>query len=135
MPTMLVVEDDPAWRSLYLMEFGTHFEIFEANDGLQALSMLDRMKPDVILLDLRLPRMDGQSFLRKLEAKGVKSSVVVCTGSPPEGPPLEGVAQVATKTSNLRDVRTAVRNVVTSLGLGTSTVVLEADSPQNEWLD
>jgi DNA-binding response OmpR family regulator len=135
MPTMLIVEDDPAWRSLYLMEFGSHFEIFEANDGLQALSMLDRMRPDVILLDLRLPRMDGRSFLRKLKAKGVKSSVIVCTGSPPEGPALEGVAQVAAKTSNLRDVRTAVRNVVTSLGLAQSPVAVEAESPQSEWRD
>ena len=135
MPTMLIVEDDPAWRSLYLMEFGSHFEIFEANDGFQALSMLDRMKPDVILLDLRLPRMDGQSFLRKLEGKGVKASVVVCTGAPPEGPPPEGVAQMATKTANLRDVRTAVRNVVTSLGLAQSPVAVEAETSQSEWLD
>ena len=135
MPTMLIVEDDPAWRSLYLMEFGTHFEIFEASDGLQALSMVERVRPDVILLDLRLPRMDGQSFLRKLEAKGVRSSVVVCTGAPPEGPHPEGVAQMAAKTANLRDVRTAVRNVVTSLGLAQGPVAVEAEPAQSEWLD
>jgi CheY-like chemotaxis protein len=59
---MLVVDDDPAWRALYRMAFEDRFEIFEATDGQQGLSVLDSVSPNVILLDLRMPRMDGLDF-------------------------------------------------------------------------
>jgi DNA-binding response OmpR family regulator len=135
MTRMLIIEDDPAWRSLYLMEFGREFEVFEANDGLQALSMLDWLRPDVILLDMRLPRMDGRNFLSRLEAKGVKAPVVVCSGLLPEDAASMTGVQLTPKTSDLRYVRNAVRSAVESTGV-TAKVRLDAGGDdQPEWLD
>jgi len=57
MARMLVVDDDPAWRALYRMAFEGQFEIFEATDGQQGLAVFDAVKPDVIVLDLRMPKM------------------------------------------------------------------------------
>jgi CheY-like chemotaxis protein len=80
MRTMLIVDDDPAWRSLYAMEFKPRFRIVEAEDGIEALGVLDRSSPDVIVLDLRLPRLNGLDFLRALERRGLRTPVVVCSG-------------------------------------------------------
>ncbi len=133
MSTMLVIEDDPAWRSLYLLEFGKQFDIYEANDGLRALSILESVRPDVILLDLRLPRMDGRAFLRQMERKGVKAPVVVCSGVLPEDDPAMIGLQLAPKSHDLRYVRSAVRALVEARGSSVGTGVEAEDEP--DWLD
>jgi DNA-binding response OmpR family regulator len=135
MSTMLVIDDDPAWRSLYLLEFGKQFDIFEANDGIQALSMLDSVKPDVILLDLRLPRMDGRTFLRQMERRGVKARVVVCSGMLPESDASTAGLILASKSADLREVRTAVRAAVASPGSPHQTATALDLSDEPEWLD
>jgi len=135
MTTMLIVEDDPAWRSLYALEFGPRFEVMEASDGLQALRMLDKVRPDVILLDLRLPRMDGPSFLRQLEARGVHAPVVVCSGALPESAAAMGCLKTAPKTADLRYVRSAVEAAVEAASLGSRAVDVDERPNEPEWLD
>jgi DNA-binding response OmpR family regulator len=63
------------------MAFASHFEIFEAGDGQQGLEALDAVDPDMIALDLRMARMDGLDFVRRLGARGVRGSIVVCSGA------------------------------------------------------
>ena len=61
---ILVVEDSPTIRkviSITLSQKG--YEIIEAGDGLEALSRLNESKPDLILLDIILPKMDGYQIL------------------------------------------------------------------------
>ena len=105
MMKMLVVDDDPAWRGLYRMGFEGDFEVFEAVDGLDALAALDRVRPDIIVLDLRMPHLDGMGFLRQMEGRGLKVPVIVCSGtfamdSPPN---IQGVYS-AEKSPDLRNV-------------------------------
>src|ERR1700687_3886320 len=80
MPRILLVDDDPAWRKLYRMAFEGQFDLFEATDGYQALSVLGAVRPDVIVLDLRMPRMDGMDFIRRLSRRR----------PPPQGDHLRG---------------------------------------------
>ena len=109
MMRMLVVDDDPAWRALYRMAFDAHFEIFEASDGQQGLEVLDAVDPDVIVLDLRMPRMDGLDFVRRLGNRGVRGSIVVCSGALDEGErvKLPGIP-LASKSPDLRDLWAAL---------------------------
>jgi len=51
----------------------------EAADGVEALELIARDAPDVVLLDMRLPRIDGLGVLRELKRKGDKTAVVVLT--------------------------------------------------------
>jgi len=65
MPLVLLVEDDTDTRGLYAAFFGSEgFRVLEAGDGLQALSQLAGERPDVLLLDLGLPRLNGVQVLR-----------------------------------------------------------------------
>jgi CheY-like chemotaxis protein/signal transduction histidine kinase len=67
--TVLVVDDDPATASILreeLMREG--FVVHEARDGVEALRMTYELRPSAIVLDLRLPRLDGWTVLSKLRS-------------------------------------------------------------------
>jgi DNA-binding response OmpR family regulator len=110
---MLIVDDDEAWRGLYAAEFKRDFRLVEAADGLEALNALERAKPDIILLDLRLPRLNGLDFLRALERQGVRAQVVVCSGLVEDEAsfPIPGV-RTAPKSAGLREIRAAVEQAL-----------------------
>jgi CheY-like chemotaxis protein len=65
----MVVEDDPAIRSLLSMTLEAEdYRVETAEDGQEALSKLERLRPDVLLLDLMLPRVDGWEVIEALRA-------------------------------------------------------------------
>ena len=70
---ILVVEDEKVLNTAYqtILE-KTGYEVAVAFDGEEALSMLDKFEPDVILLDLKMPNMDGIGFLREYEKRDTK---------------------------------------------------------------
>ena len=69
MSKILIVDDDAHIRELvrvFLREDG--FEVFEAADGLEALSQLDSMKVDLAIIDVMMPRMDGWQLCEEIKA-------------------------------------------------------------------
>lgn len=113
MSRILLVDDDPAWRKLYRMALERQFELFEATDGYQALSVLGAVRPDVIVLDLRMPRMDGMDFLQRLSRRSPRPKVIVCSGSFTEfeRPQIPGVL-LAAKTADLKELWAALRTAI-----------------------
>ena len=81
-----VVEDDPVFRELVrdvLEQAGWTVEV--ADDGIAALSAIRRTIPDVIVLDLRMPNLDGLEVLKLLRSTDVgrRIPVLVATGAQP----------------------------------------------------
>jgi two-component system, cell cycle response regulator DivK len=64
MPLALLVEDNLMNRKLFRDILETQFEVLEAESAETALDLLEHHHPDLILLDIQLPGMDGLSFLR-----------------------------------------------------------------------
>ena len=67
MSTILIVDDDPHLRELsrvFLQHEG--FDIYEASDGVEALSALERLKVDLAILDIMMPKMDGWELCHQL---------------------------------------------------------------------
>jgi CheY-like chemotaxis protein len=65
---IMLVDDDNAIRQLYVFELSTrNFEVVEAKDGKEALTKVRQEKPDLILLDMVMPEMDGLGFLTELK--------------------------------------------------------------------
>src|SRR4051812_48430096 len=85
MATILVVEDDAELRRLYRTSLAlVGYAVREARSGYEALSSIDRDPPDLIVLDLGLPGIDGLAVREELAA-GVQSRsipIVIVTASP-----------------------------------------------------
>lgn len=70
MKKILVVEDDESQRILYHDEFSeAGYEVMLAANGREALKQLDRDKPDLIILDIVMPVMDGMEALGRIIRK------------------------------------------------------------------
>lgn len=68
--TILVVEDDEGIRELlrlFLLKKG--YTVFQAEDGFKALELLEQIKPDMILLDVEMPGMNGLEVCKKIRLK------------------------------------------------------------------
>lgn len=67
MSKILIIEDEAAIRNMYAMKLKlSKFEVHEAADGVEGLQMIKDKRPDLVLLDLRMPRMSGDEMLREL---------------------------------------------------------------------
>jgi len=84
MPRKILVVEDDKDLTLILQKYleGQGFQVRTAGDGLEALERLKEGIPDLILLDLMMPRMDGYAFNMKLKENPLtaKIPVVVLTG-------------------------------------------------------
>jgi two-component system KDP operon response regulator KdpE len=75
---ILIVEDEPPIRRLLRTSLGPNgFHVIEAETGGQALDLAAREKPDVMLLDLGLPDMDGSEVIRRLRSAGSRLPIIV----------------------------------------------------------
>lgn len=77
-----IIEDDGVIRQMYRMKFeGEGFEVEVAENGRDGVALVQHMKPDIILLDMHMPEMDGSTALTKIRAEkwGKDIPVIVLT--------------------------------------------------------
>ncbi|MBQ7732602.1 MAG: response regulator transcription factor [Synergistaceae bacterium] len=79
---ILLADDHPLTRS-GIAEFVKREESFElvaeAEDGLEAWEMIQRLRPDVALLDIRMPELDGVSVAQRVKAESLNTAIVMLT--------------------------------------------------------
>ncbi len=78
--TVLVVDDSPIVRRLVTLALdghGGHQVVGEAPDGRSGLAQVAAIRPDVLILDLEMPVLDGQRMLEELQTRGLAIRVVV----------------------------------------------------------
>lgn len=69
MKSILLIEDDPFLIDIYVTKLGeAGFSVEVANDGQTALRNLEEKKPDMVILDIVLPKIDGWEILRKINS-------------------------------------------------------------------
>ena len=87
-----VIEDDTPIREMYEMKLkASGFEVESSEDGEKGIALAKQFKPDLILLDLRMPIMDGTEMLRRLRAEdwGKNMLVIVLTNVSADEAPME----------------------------------------------
>jgi DNA-binding response OmpR family regulator len=114
MKSVLIVEDEQALRDAYALLLEVkNYKVYQAVNGREALSILEKEKPDYIILDVLMPVMGGIEFLEHAHI--------------PENYPGTKVLVL----SNLSDGKT----VATVLRLGASKYILKADTSPRELIE
>jgi DNA-binding NtrC family response regulator len=78
-PLILVVDDDPGLRESLRLILEDEYEILDVSDGAQALDVVHSSQVDLVLLDIRLPGMDGITVLERLKAMDEHVEVILVT--------------------------------------------------------
>ena len=91
---ILVVDDDPALRELWTRLLSRHdYDVRTAGDGLEALQQLKQSLPDLIISDLRMPRMSGFEFLSIVRRRFPQLPLIAVSGEfLVSGHPVLGIA-------------------------------------------
>ena len=79
MMKVLIVEDNKTMRHLLRSIVGEWAEVFECEDGSQALSCYERVRPDWVLMDIRMPGVGGIEATRRILASHADAQVVMVT--------------------------------------------------------
>lgn len=112
---LLIVDDEEGIRLLYkeeLEEEGYDTEI--ASSGEEALEKLKDMKVDLVLLDIKMPGMDGVEVLRRVKEKWKTLPVILCTAYPHYKQEFGTWASDAyvVKSSDLKELKAKIKDIL-----------------------
>lgn len=120
---LVVVDDHALFRRglIGLLEEMPGFQVVgQAGDGQQAISIIEQMNPDVILLDLNMPNMDGIETMRVLKERKVNARVLMLTISQDDADLLDAIRAGADgyllKNTEPEDLRRAILRVAEGQG-------------------
>ena len=103
---ILIVDDDEDLHTLYgLYLQGESFQILRAYNGEEALRIVEKEKPDLIVLDMIMPVMDGEEFFMKLRAEKKYNDIPVIIASVNE--------KISTKLFELGNIYTTLKKPFT----------------------
>lgn len=115
MAVILHVEDESSVRLLYKEVFEElGYRIIQATSGEEALKMLRSSRPDLIILDLKMPGMGGRGFLDRFQRLKIKIPIVISTAYPQlSGDPAAEVADAfVVKSGDMADLVEAVEDLI-----------------------
>jgi DNA-binding NtrC family response regulator len=78
-PTVLVVDDDPGVRESFRLVLEDEYDVLEAANGPEALALVEAAPVDLVLLDVRLPGMDGIEVLERIKGLDDRIEVILVT--------------------------------------------------------
>lgn len=77
---ILYVEDDEIARENGVEYLENYFEnIYEASDAIKALQLYEKYKPDIIITDIQMPKLNGLEFVKKIRQKDKKTQIIIIT--------------------------------------------------------
>jgi two-component system nitrogen regulation response regulator NtrX len=130
MAKLLIIDDEKSIRKTLreILEY-ENFKIDEAADGLEGLAMIQKEKYDIILCDIKMPKMDGIELLEKVLATGSDTPFVMISGHGNIETAVEAVKKGAfdyiAKPLDLNRLLVTVRNALDRSSLVTETKVLK----------
>ena len=80
LPTLLLVDDEMGVRESLKMVFSKGYQLFEADSVDLAVAKVGVTRPDVVLLDVLMPKSDGLQVLRKIKMIHPRCAVIMLTG-------------------------------------------------------
>ena len=90
----ILLVDDAAFMRMMVKDTLTkngYNEIFEAADGVQAVEKFEEVNPDLVIMDITMPNMDGLQALKVIKSKHPDASVVMCSAMGQEAMVIEAI--------------------------------------------
>src|ERR1043165_8597087 len=119
MSTVLIVDDEPTAReALLAMLEGEHYDLQLAKDGVQALQMLEQLQPDLILMDVMMPGLDGFEVCRRIRSTPqiAEVPIIILTALDDRDSLLKGIEAGAddflSKPADRRELTARVRTII-----------------------
>ena len=114
---ILIAEDDPGIQLSLKDEFESEgYQVFTADDGEKGLIMIKEQKPDLIILDIMLPELDGYEVCKKLRREGDNTPIIMLTVKDQEIDKVLGLELGAddyvTKPFSLRELLARVKSIL-----------------------
>jgi CheY-like chemotaxis protein len=110
--TILICDDEPALRELVRATLSDGYRFAEASDGLLAMELAREVEPDVVILDLMLPRLGGLEVLAQLQEdeqlRDVPVLVITAWNETREDVIAAGAADFVAKPFDPEDLKTAI---------------------------
>lgn len=118
---LLVVDDEPSIRELLTASLRfAGFEVFDAADGSEALRLAEQYRPDLVVLDVMLPDLDGFTVTRRLRERGREMPVLFLTARDETSDKVQGLTvggdDYVTKPFSLEEVVARIRAVLRRTG-------------------
>jgi CheY-like chemotaxis protein len=114
--TILICDDEPALRELIRASMDDGYEFAEASDGIIAMELAREMSPDIVILDLMLPRLSGLEVLARMNEderlKDVPVLVITAWNETREDVLAAGADDFVAKPFDPEDLRSAVNRLV-----------------------
>ncbi len=136
MAKILIIDDEKSIRKSLreILEF-EKYKVEEAEDGLAGLAMASAENYDLILCDIKMPKLDGMELLNKLNEQEIDSPIVMMSGHGNIETAVEAVKKGAydflAKPIDLNRLLVTVRNAIERSGLVTETKVLKKKVNKN----
>jgi DNA-binding NtrC family response regulator len=129
--SILLVDDDSAFRNVMSGELRRlGFDVAAAGGGVEAMALLERQERDIVLLDLRLPGMDGLETLKAIRARHPSAEVIMLTGHGSIDNAIESVRMGAfdyiTKPCPLDEIQIRVQRALEQRALRQRASLLES---------
>lgn len=76
-PSIVLVEDDDFISEMYAIKFKDGYDLHVARDGAEGFALIQKVKPDIVLLDIILPQLDGFEVLARLKQEPAVKDIPV----------------------------------------------------------
>jgi DNA-binding NtrC family response regulator len=135
-PAILVVDDDPGLRESFRLILEDEYEVLDVPDGAQALDIVRSCQVDLVLLDIRLPGMDGLEVLERIKALDEQLDVILVTAVKTVRTAVSamklGALDYLTKPFDEEEVLAVIRRALEKRALEREVVFLRSELAQRE---
>lgn len=139
---LLIEDEEPIRRVLsrILIEENNNYQVTEAKDGKEGIDLLGNKKFDLVLCDIKMPKMDGIEVLKKTINKSINVPFIMLTGHGNIETAVEamklGAYDFISKPPDLNRLLTSIRHALENKSLRTENIKLKKESrskTRNNW--
>jgi YesN/AraC family two-component response regulator len=81
-PTILIIDDEPLFNEMLTAFFeDSEYGVVTAADGMEGVDLFCRISPDIVITDLRMPKMDGLEVIAALKQMSPRTPIIVMSGA------------------------------------------------------